>query len=183
MTLPIPLPYGIRDLKVTGYTTDAATALKPSSVDVPLIRSLSFTETEDFEELRGDDELAATHGNGPIVEWETESGGMSMDAYAEVMGGTSVLTGVTPNLKRTYKKNKSQTRPYFKVEGQAISDSGGDFHTIIWRARVTSSAEGEFSDGSFFLPSLSGQGLGSLVPGSVGDLYDFVQNETAVAIP
>ena len=60
----IPLPFGLRDIKVTPYTDATATALG-SSVDFPNARTLNFTETEEFEELRGDDRLVASHGAGP----------------------------------------------------------------------------------------------------------------------
>ena len=65
-----PLPYGLRDIKLTSYTTDAATTLASTSVDLPYARTLSFSEAEEFTELRGDDQVVTTRGQGASVEWE-----------------------------------------------------------------------------------------------------------------
>jgi hypothetical protein len=171
----LSLPYGLRDVKIRPI--DAAGTVG-ASVDLPAGRTLSFSEAEDFEELRGDDRVIAIRGKGPKVEWELESGGISIAAYVVMAGGTVTNTGVAPNEKRSLKKKDTDARPYFQIEGQAISDSGGDFHCVIFKARASDTLEGELSDGQFWLTSASGQGIGQ----ANGDLYEFVQNETAVAI-
>ncbi len=177
----VPLPYGIRDIKLTPYTTLAATTLG-TSVDLPYARKLSFAEAEEFEELRGDDTVVATHGRGPGVEWELESGGISFEAVKVMYGGTVSETGVTPNQVKDFTKLITDQRPYFKIEGQSISDSGGDFHTILYRCKCTDNLEGEQSDGTFFITGASGVALGSLVVADTGKLYTFKQNETITAI-
>lgn len=183
MTMPIPLPFGLRDVKITPYTDATATALAAQSIDLPNSRVFSFAETEEFEELRGDDELAAVHGSGPVVNWELEGGGVSLEAVRAMYGGTISETGSTPNRVKRLRKLKTDQRPYFKVEGQVISDSGGDLHAVVWRCKSTDDLSGEFSDGQFFLTGASGQGLGCLIAGDdFGVVWDFVQNETATAI-
>jgi hypothetical protein len=171
----LALPYGLRDVKLRPI--DAAGTVG-ASVDLPAGRTFSFSEAEDFEELRGDDRVQAIRGKGPKVEWELESGGISLAAYAIMAGGTVTNTGVTPNEKRSFKKKDTDSRPYFQVEGQAISDSGGDFHAVVFKCRASDTLEGELADGQFWLSSASGEGIGE----ADGDLYEFVQNETAVAI-
>jgi hypothetical protein len=171
----LALPYGLRDVKIRPI--DAAGTVG-ASVDLPAARTFSFTEAEDYEELRGDDRIIAIRGKGPKVEWELESGGISLAAYKIMAGGTNTLTGVTPNEKLTFKKKDTDSRPYFQVEGQAISDSGGDFHATVFKCRASDSLEGELSDGQFWLTSASGTGIGE----ADGDLYEFVENETEVAI-
>lgn len=184
MTMPIPLPYGLRDVKITPYTDFTATVLAGASIDLPNGRVFSFAETEDFEELRGDDSLVAVHGAGPVVNWELEGGGISLEAVRAMYGGTITLTGTTPNQVKRLRKLKTDQRPYFKVEGQMISDSGGDVHAVVWRCRATDDFTGSFQDGQFFLTGASGQGLGCLIVGSdFGVVWDIVQNETATAIP
>lgn len=178
----IPLPYGIRDIKLTSFTTAAATAYGASAVDLPNARTLSFSETEEFTELRGDDHLVAVHGQGPQVEWEFEAGGISLEAYAVMAGGAITESGTTPDQVKTYKKLFTDQRPYFKAEGQAISDSGGDFHTLIYKCKANDTLEGEFADGEFFLTSASGVGLASTVTADVDLIYSFVQNEDVVPI-
>jgi hypothetical protein len=175
------LPYGIRDTKITPYSDTALTTLG-TAVDNPVARSLSFSEAEDFEELRGDDKVVALRGKGASVEWEMENGGISLAAYKLMAGGEVVTSGVTPNTVTTYTKKVTDARPYFKAEGQAINDNGGDFHTVLYRCRASDSLEGELADGSFWLTSASGQALPSLITGSEDVLYEFIINETATAI-
>jgi hypothetical protein len=175
------LPYGIRDSMITPYTTAALTALG-TGLDNPVARSLSFSEAEDFEELRGDDKIVALRGKGASVEWEMENGGISLNTYKLMAGGTVTTTGVTPATKTTFKKKFSDQRPYFKAEGQSINDDGGDFHVVLYRCRASDSLDGEMADGAFWLTGAGGQALPSLLTGEVDTLYDFVVNETAAAI-
>lgn len=181
----IPLPYGLRDVKITPYTDLTRTVLAGASIDLPNSQTYTFTETEDFEDLRGDDQLQTSHGKGPIMEWDLESGGISMEAYAATAGGAITTTGVTPNQIKTYRKGALDVRPFFKVEGQAISDSGGDVHALIYACRATKDIKGEWKDGSFMVPAVSGLSYGSkLLSGPpLNTLYDFVQNESVVSIP
>lgn len=172
----IPLPFGLRDVKirpVTGPTDTAGT-----SVDLPNSRTFSFSEAEDFEELRGDDGLVAVRGLGASIDWELEGGGVSFEAVKTMYGGTIAETGTTPAIKKTFSKVATDTRPYFQVEGQAISDSGGDFHVLLYKCRATGELSGELADGSFWLTGASGRAL----PNSTGKLYDLIQNETTAAI-
>jgi hypothetical protein len=171
-----PLPFGLRDIKIRPMAAGSETP--GTAVDFPNARTLSFGEAEDFEELRGDDGLVAVHGRGPSVTWSLEGGGVPLEAVKAMFGGTIAETGVTPNQTKTYSKVGTDVRPYFQVEGQAISDSGGDFHVLIYKARATGEFSGEMADGSFWLSGASGQAL----PKADGKLYDFVQNETATAI-
>lgn len=175
------LPYGIRDTKITPYTTEAATTLG-TSTDNPVARSLSFSEAEDFEELRGDDKVVALRGKGASVEWEMEHGGISLNAYKLMAGGTVTTSGVTPNTVTKFKKKVTDVRPYFKAEGQAINDDGGDFHAVLYKCRASDTLEGEMADGAFWLTSASGQVLPATLTAEIDTLYDFVVNEVATAI-
>lgn len=177
----IPLPFGLREIKLTPYTDATATTLG-SAVKLPNARTLSFAEAEDFEELRGDDRLVASHGSGPNVEWELEGGGISFEAGAVMYGGTVSTSGVSPNQIKKWRKKVTDQRPQFKIEGQSISDSGGDVHCVIYRAKATDNLTGEFGDGQFFLTGASGIGMPSLVVADLDYVWDFVQNETTTAI-
>lgn len=179
----IPLPYGLRDVKLTPYTDAAATTLAGSSIDFPYGRKLSFSEAEDFEELRGDDKVVTIRGKGAAVDWELEGGGISLEAVAAMYGGTVTTTGTTPSQVKTFSKKVTDTRPFFKLEGQAISDSGGDFHAVLYKCRATGELEGELGDGAFWLTAASGQAIPATLTAKIDALYDFVQNETAAAIP
>jgi len=170
------LPFGLRDVKL--FPLDALGETPGAAVDLPASRTLSFSESEDFEELRGDDIIQASHGSGPVVDWSLEAGGISLDAYKIIAGGTVTTTGVTPSVVKTYAKQGTAARPYFQIKGQVISDSGGDVWAVIYKCKADGDLGGEFADGSFFLTSASGRGF----PNAADKLYDFVQHETATAI-
>lgn len=172
------LPYGLRDIKITPYTDVAGTTLAATMIDLPVARTLSFSDTEDFEQLRGDDGVAADHGNGASVEWELESGGLPFNAFKAMAGGTVTESGVSPAAKRVFSKKATDQRPWFRIEGQVISDSGGDVHCVIYRCKATGELSGEFSDGAFFLTAASGVGRAVVSGTNIDKLYDFVQNET-----
>lgn len=178
----ISLPYGMRQVRITPYTTDAATELAASSVPLPNSRTLEFEEEEEFQELRGDDAVQATHGSGPKVNWTLEAGGYPVEAVKAMYGGTIIESGVTPNQVKIHRKHKDNTRPYFLIRGRAISDSGGDFHIVIYRAKATGNLSGAMNDGEFWLTGAQGVGLPSLVPATDGYVWDTVQNETATAV-
>lgn len=172
------LPFGLRQVVLTPIKADG-TVDTANKVTLPASRTFSFKETEDFEELTGDDSTIASHGSGPIVEWELEAGGVSLKVWKVLAGGTVTTTGTTPATVNTYTKLTTDSRPYFQVEGQAISDSGGDFHTVVYRCKADGDLEGNSEGGSFRLTSASGKGYGDL---TTKKLYDFVQNEAVTAI-
>lgn len=169
------LPYGLRDVKLAPLD---ATDTIGTKVDLTASQTFSFSETEEVTELRGDDVLIAVKGKGAKVEWNLEAGGISLTAYVIMSGGTYSLTGVTPNQIRKVAKSGTDSRPYFYVEGQAISDSGGDWHAKVFKCKVTGNLEGDMKDGEFWVTKADGQGL----PNLSNQLYELIQNETAVTI-
>jgi hypothetical protein len=180
MPLSESLPYGIRDIKLKPLTAGGTTL--GTAVDLPNARTLSFEGSEEFEELRGDDVVVAKRGQGETISWSLEAGGISLEALVVLNGGAVVASGTTPAQKKTYTKLNTDARPEFLVEGQAYSESGGDFHTTLFRCKATGNISGEFTDGEFMLTAAEGEAFGSKVTASLNKVYEFVQNETAVAI-
>lgn len=179
MPLGNSLPFGLRDVKI--FPVSQSTGVRSGiGVDLPSSRTFSFKEVVESEQLDGDDAVQASHDYNPMVEWELEGGGISMEAYAAMAGGTVTASGTTPAQTKTYTKRKNEGRPYFEVEGQAISDSGGDMHMIVYRCKADGDIEGGFEGGSFMLTKAAGKGYGELAED--GKLYDFVQNETVSPI-
>lgn len=171
------LPFGLRDVKIKPMA--AGTETPGTAVDLPNSRTFSFSETSDSEELRGDDGVVAVHDLGSGVDWELESGGVPLEAIVAMYGGTITSTGVTPNQIKKYDKLDTDQRPYFQAEGQAMSDSGGDFHVVLYKCKATGELSGTLEDGSFWLTGASGRAIGRT---SDRKLYSLVQNETATAI-
>lgn len=178
MPLGNTLPFGLRDVKL--FALDSAGARVVPGQDLPVSRVFSFKEVVESETLEGDDQVQGSHEYNPMVEWELEGGGISYEAYQIMAGGTVGETGISPAAVKTYVKKKNDARPYFEVEGQAISDSGGDMHAIVYRCKADGDLEGGFENGSFMLTKAGGKGYGKT--GDDGNLYEFVQNETATAI-
>jgi hypothetical protein len=182
MTAPTALPYGMRDVKLTRYTDASGTTLDTTSVDLPNMQTFSFSEAEEYQELRGDDRVIAIRGKGAVVDWEIDAGGINLAAWEILTGGRVILSGITPNRKWTLRKLATDARPYFRAEGQAISDSGGDTHIIVYRCKANDTVSGDLADGEFFITNASGQGL-PMLQDNFDLLYDIVQNETATLIP
>jgi hypothetical protein len=181
VTQPVSLPYGMRDIKVRGFT-DATYTAYTAFVDFPNARSLAWSEVAESNTLRGDDREVASHESAPAVEWELEGGGLSFEACKVMYGGTIAETGVAPNRVKRYYKTEDDQRPYFYIEGQVISDSGGDLHAVIYKAKATGDLTGTFSDQEFFLTGASGRGIGSNVVATSKRVWEFVQNETITSI-
>lgn len=182
MTLAVnALPFGLREVVLNRIQADGT--LGPD-IKLPASRTFSFSETEDFEELRGDDRLIAERGQGPSVDWDLEAGGISLQAYQVMAGGEITDEGTDPALERVYSKGGYDVRPYFQVRGRAISDSGGDVMCTVFRCRANGDISGEFTDGSFWLTSCSGRGYPPVEANAEGKfpLYEFRQRQTAAQI-
>lgn len=175
----VPLPFGLRDVKIYAHTPGTETPAAAGGIDLPNARTFSFTEASDSEELRGDDGVVAIHDLGSAVEWELEAGGLSFEAVKALYGGTITETGTTPAQTKTYSKADTDVRPYVSVVGQVISDSGGAVHCVLHKAKATGELSGEFADGQFFLTGASGRAIGRT---SDRKMYEFKQYETLVPL-
>lgn len=180
MTLGVAYPYGLRDLELWPITA-VATETLGTLLDIPASRVFSFTESEEYTTLRGDDKNITTRGKGAEGQWELEAGGVSFDVLKAIVGGTLTDSGTTPSQKRVLRKKATDQRPWFKIEGQVIGDTG-DVHGICYRCRCTSDVKYEFKDGEWFLTNCSGVILPSLAVATADALYDLVFNETATVI-
>jgi hypothetical protein len=173
------LPYGLREVVLTPID-DAGDLGTP--VALPVAQTFSFSETEEFQELRGDDRLVAVRGSGPQVEWSIEAGGITLDAYKVLVGGTVDTEGTTPAEIKSLIKKSTESRPYFQVKGRAISDSGGDLLCTLPKCRVTGSLGGEFSDGEFYITECDGTAMGATLDTDDDVVYKFEHRETAANI-
>lgn len=183
MTTPVSdaLPYGVRDIKLTQYTDALGMVLGTTSVDLPYIQTLNFTEAEEFSELRGDDKLITTRGRGSMINWDLESGGISAQAWAIFSGGSVIETGVTPNRIVQLQKKSTQSRPWFRIDGKIISDSGGDVLVRMYRCRANGDIGVNFADGEFTTTSVSGVGY-PLLDDTNDLLYSIFRRETEATL-
>lgn len=180
--VPDALPYGLRQIRLTPYTDLQGTTLGNVSYPLPVAMTLGFSETEQYDELRGDDVLVAVHGRGAQVDWSLEAGGISITAWSIVSGAAVIEEGVAPNRKTRLRKSGDDIRPYFRIDGRAISDSGGSMLTRIYRAKANGRLQADLRGGAFQTSRIDGVGLPML-----GDaqrwLYEFIRQEFDSAIP
>jgi hypothetical protein len=170
------LPYGLRDVRLVPLD---ANNVEGTPVDLPIAQTFTFSESEEYEELRGDDRVVAIVGKGPVVDWSIEAGGITLEAWMILSGGTLVNAGATPNQTKEFTKKVTDRRPYFKVIGQSVADGGGDTWITIFRCKTDGNVEGEWSDGTFFVTKCSGKGLGD----EDENLYRITWHETQLPIP
>jgi hypothetical protein len=172
------LPYGLRDLKVA---TLSNTGVKGTLVDLPNGQTLEFNETTSEQELRGDDVIKATRTTVEAVEWTLDAGGINFEAMVVMAGGTVSTTGTTPNIKKQWRRLEGESYPDFFLEGQALSESGGDHHTVLHRCKANK-ISGTHQDQEFWVSHAEGKGIGTLTAANVGAVWDMVANETTTAI-
>lgn len=174
----VDLPYGLRDLKVATVANDGTVGTK---VDLPNAQTLEFSESTSTQELRGDDTVVANRTTIDSVEWTLASGGLKYEAAAIMFGGTVTTSGTTPNISKRWRRLSTDAYPNFYIEGQAMSESGGDHHTVIHKAKA-STFSGSHTDQEFWVSNAEGTGIGTNLTANENAVWDMVQNETATAI-
>ena len=178
--LPTSLPYGVRDCKLTGYLDASGQVLGPTSIDLPYMQTLNFSETEEFQEMRGDDKVITTRGRGSQVAWDLEAGGMSTQVWAQLSGGDVIERGLAPYREVEIQKRATQQRPWFRIDGRIVSDSGGDVLVRIYRCRANDNIQANFADGEFTTTSVSGVGY-PLLDETNDLLYSIFRREEGAA--
>jgi hypothetical protein len=164
-------PFGLRDVKLTNL---AGT----TQVDLPVARTLGYTERVKSGELSGDDALQSVVAFLEAIEWELENGGIPLEALSIITGRTATEAGTTPNRTLTMTASAGAKFPYFKIYGKSLGEGDDDVHVKFFKAKCTS-LEGTFGDGEFFITSCSG----IAVDDGTNGIVDIVQNETAAALP
>lgn len=172
------LPYGLRDIKVA--TLDSA-GVKGTLVDLPNAQTLEFTEETASQTLRGDDAVQAQRVTIDTVSWSMDSGGISFEAYTVIAGGAIASTGTTPAVKKTWTRMGTDSYPDFFLEGQSMSESGGDNHIVFYRAKATQ-ISGTLQDQEFWISHAEGNAIATLTVADVGKVWAMVANETAAVI-
>lgn len=179
---PDTKPYGLRRVWITPYIDTDGTILGSTSYRLPLAQTLAFTETEDFDTLNGDDKSAvAIQGKGATVDGSLEAGGLDLQCYSIIAGATLTESGTGASLKRVVRKKGSDARPYFRVEGQVISNGGGDNVARIFRCKANGKIQADMKYGTFMVPSIDFQG--TPMPGDDDDyLYEIEFNATKTTL-
>jgi len=168
----IAKPYGLSDIKLTSI--DGAT-----QVDLPAATKLTFKERVKSAEGVGDDKLDTVVTVREGVEWELEATGLPLEALALMYGTTTSTSGTTPNQIKTLSQAGAVRLPYFKIYGKSLGEGDDDVHCIIYKAKITEGLDSPMQYGELQMATIKGLGIDD---GSNG-IYDWVQNETASALP
>jgi hypothetical protein len=131
--------------------------------------------------LRGDDKLITTRGRGSMVNWDLESGGLPIAAWAVFTGGSVIERGLEPDREIELQKKATQSRPWFRIDGKIISDSGGDVLVRIYRCRANGDITANFTDGEFQTSAVTGVGY-PLLDDTNDLLYSIFRRETSKAL-
>lgn len=179
---PDTKPYGLHRVWITPYTDTDGSVLGETSYRLPLGRTLAFTENEDNDTLDGDDKASvAVQGKGATVAGSLEAGGLDLTTFAIITGGQLIESGVEPNLKRSVLKRGSDSRPYWRAQGQVISNGGGDNVITIFRCKANGKIQADSKYGAFMVPSIDF--LGTPLPGDDDDyLWQIDFNEQKVTL-
>jgi hypothetical protein len=180
--LPNLYPYGMRQIMLTPYLDAQGSVLGTTSYPLPAAMTMAFSETEQFDELRGDDVLIAVHGRGAQVDWSLEAGGLPLKAWSIISGAMVITEGVAPNRRTRVLKSGDDVRPYFRTDGRAISDSGGSVNARIYRCKANGRLQADMRGGAFQTTNIDGIGI-PLLGDSGRWLYELIQNESDSALP
>lgn len=165
-------PYGLSDIKLTSI--DGVT-----QVDLPAATKLTFKERIKSAEGVGDDKLSTVVAVREGIEWELEATGLPLEALAVIYGTTTSTSGSTPDQIKTLENHGAVRLPYFKIYGKSLGEGDDDIHCIIYKAKVTDGLDAPLEYGNLQMTKIKGIGIDDDTNG----IYDWVQNETAAALP
>lgn len=167
-----PKPYGLSDIKLTSF--DGVT-----QVDLPAATKLSFKERIKSAEGAGDDKLSVVVSVREAIEWELEATGLPLEALALMYGISTSTSGTTPDQIKTLNAAGAVRLPYFKIYGKSLGEGDDDVHCIIYKAKITEGLDAPLSYGELQKGTIKGIGIDDDTNG----IFDWVQNETAAALP
>ncbi len=162
-------PFGIRQIAL--YNADGSgKVLLPAAMMMHVTPLLETARFEANGQLVGASSLVAG------AEWELEAGGLSLEAFAKLTGGSAAAAGTTPNRTLTLGQDAGAAMPYLRITGRAVSADGGDVYVSLYRCKLEA-LEGTLRDAEYWVSYAKGVAVsnGSLV-------YEFVQRETGAAL-
>jgi hypothetical protein len=106
---------------------------------------------------------------------------MATEVWAVLSGGDVIERGLPPYREIEVRKRGTQTRPWFRIDGKIISDSGGDVLVRIYRCRANDTLTANFADGEFTTTAVSGVGY-PLLDDTNDLLYSIFRRETSSAL-
>lgn len=173
MTAGGEIPRGLADLAV--YPLPGLT-----KVDVPGIRSLSFTVESDSDQLEGDNSVIAVVRNPKSLSGSIELGQINLAALAAMVGGTVVGGGTGTDETLTLDESSAAPALYFRCLGQAYSQdvNGTGYRVDLKKLLVVSGPDETLGVNDWNTPTLNFEGVAD-----GGVLLSRIQYETYAALP
>lgn len=162
-------PFGLRELKITDSNGANALAL-------PVAMILHVTPRILATQFAAEGLVVGVQSALVALDWEMEAGGISLEAFAKLIGDTNASAGSAPNRTLTLSADVGVTFPTVRIYGRAMGEGSDDVHVKLWACTLTN-IEGTFRVGEFWVTSCAGVAISS-----ASGLVDFVQHETAVAL-
>jgi hypothetical protein len=143
---------------------------------------VAVTRTYDSKQLRGDNQLLAVETLLVAITLKIAHGKLGFDVDNVLTGGTITDSGVTPNMKTSYKILPTDVPNYWKLEAQCVSAEpvGGDFHLIAYKGKVSGALDLGMAEEDFQLFGF--EAVCSPTIGTPLSWLDLVENETKVAV-
>jgi hypothetical protein len=138
--------FSVVDCKIYPLLSDPAPPGTPTydtGLDVPGVQSVTATFNTSEKKLRGDGTTLDIRDTIEDVELAVEHALLSHDLLSVLLGGTSAVTGVTPERISEWALQEGDAPSYFKLAFQvtAVQDEAADFHFIAYKCKVTGSPE------------------------------------------
>ena len=163
-------PFGLREIKV--YSADGS-----AGVALPVSLMMHITPVIKGESYSADGFNVGESSTLVGLDWELESGGLNLEAYAKLLGLTLTAAGTAPNRTQTLAVGGQEVLPYLRIHGRAVGDTIDGMTVKLYRCKLTS-LEGTFRRADYYITSCAGVAVRHSTLG----LYDMIGQETKVAL-
>lgn len=181
MATQASLPYGLTDLVIEPL--DASFAPIASAGRKMLNgQTMDVAPTEDQTDEEGYGVVVGTVYLATKADVTLHSAGTDLDVLAAITGGTVVSTGTTPSIVQTLDIGvAAQARPYCRVTGKALGNTGGDAWLRVNAVRF-SLPGGGFDHKAFNETDITGTAIAPTAGAASGKLMTRIHHETATAL-
>jgi hypothetical protein len=169
---------GLSDIKI--YKLSGATDTPATAIDWPGARALEFQAEQDTEEWEGDDTVIAISSDNKRGSGSLAVGRQNPTALAAVLGGTTTISGTTPNAIAVYDETGDPNATYVAIVGQSrgVNTSGAAYRVTLAKCKVASPSE-SLAQKAYNEPSMDLQ----FIPDAAGKFIRRQWFETLAAVP
>lgn len=164
------IPFGMREIVIR----DEAGA---DPVALPKAILMAVSERIESAEFVAEGTVVDAVAFTSACDWELESGGISLEAWAKLTGRTATEFITSPPNRQKRIIIRGDSFPYLQIWGRSVGDGADDIYIKLHRCKLTG-IEGTLRQREFFITSCAGVA----VPDTNGDIYTVTQRETGVPL-